>query len=133
MPVKSGTQFLYAHIEYSGGDGLTPPGLEIGSSPNLDVTITIRATDDPGSPVIDKFSGKWRAALRNSDGNVYDIVGLNFVEGVVNASYKTSRAAKRGSAICRLLESDLTAVSVGNVEYRFRIVGDTTFKVYEDV
>jgi len=67
-PVKSGTHFLYAHIEYSGGDGLTPPGLEIGSSPNLDVTITIRANEDPASAIIDKFSRKWRVVIRNSDG-----------------------------------------------------------------
>jgi len=72
-------------------------------------------------------------ALRNSDAQVYDIVGLNLVKGVVNASYKTTPAAKRGSAICQLCESDLTAMEVGKIEYRFKIVGDTTFKVYENV
>jgi len=112
---------------------LTPLGLEIGSLPNLDVTIAIRATEDPASAIIDKLSGNWRVAIRNSNGQVYDIVGLNFVNGVVNASYKTTRAAKRGPGICRLLESDLTTVRVGKVEYWFKIVGDTTFKIYEDM
>jgi len=51
----------------------------------------------------------------------------------VDASYKTTRAAKRGPAICRLCESDLTAVRLGKIEYLFKIVGNTTFKVYEDV
>ncbi|MFZ3047016.1 MAG: hypothetical protein WA151_13980 [Desulfatirhabdiaceae bacterium] len=124
--------YLYAHVELSGGDGLDPAGIEVNSEAGLAVTITIRASENPLSPVIDAFSGKWRVHLRSSDGRIYDIVGLNFINGAVSAVYPVARAAKRGPAVCQMLESDLTPVIVGGVEYRFRLVGDTTFKVYED-
>lgn len=124
--------YLYAHIAMTGGDELDPPGIEMVTGDDLTISIAVRLGADPASTLVSVFSGKWRIAIRTSDGNIYDIVGTTFTAGEAVAVYTVVRAAKLGPAVCRILESDLIPVSVGPTEYHFKLIGDTEFKVYED-
>lgn len=126
-------KYLYAHIEFSGGDGLDPIGIETSEGDDLAITVTIMDGEDSDTAnTVTALSGKWRFTLRNEAGGIYDVIGATFSEGVAAVTYKGTRAEKRGPAIVSFLESDLTTASVGDVEYKFHIVGDTTFKAYED-
>jgi len=94
----------------------------------ISISAAFRETEDPASNILAMINGMWRVVIRDSDRLVYDIIGVNFVNGMASFSYKTTNRP----AICKLHESDLNAlpIIIGETEYKIVLVNPVEFKVY---
>lgn len=116
---------VYLHLGISGGDGDTPPGIVNDGVAAIQVDIALRASADPGSPVL-PVSGDWRVTIRDDTGAIYDVVRLTITNGQAQVSYTSNQRP----AVCQVLERDFYPVTVGGVSYQVRLAGSAEFKVY---
>lgn len=85
--------YVYVHIDVSG-----PVSGGIVSIPNdgvtdATITFTLRETEDPGSAILDTITRNWSLALRDSDGMIYDHIGIRYVNGVATIQYTNTKAS----------------------------------------
>ncbi|GEM_PF-4165578 len=120
--------YLFLHINLSDGDGIDPIGMLNDGTDTISISAAFRETEDPASNILAMINGMWRVVIRDSDRLVYDIIGVNFVNGMASFSYKTTNRP----AICKLHESDLNAlpIIIGETEYKIVLVNPVEFKVY---
>jgi len=121
--------YLYIHLAMT-GDGRTPVGIKNNGVDSLAVTATFRQTSNPASPAISSIHDvSWRVTIRDTNNNIYDIVDVNFIQGVAAFNYTTNNNAN----ICQILESDFEVIEFGGQTYTLKLIGDSTFKVYRDL
>jgi hypothetical protein len=122
---------LYLHINLTDGDGEEPIGILNDGIDSLHVNAIFRQTSESSSQILTMINNYWRVVIRDSDGLIYDIVKVTFVNGVADLYYKTTNKP----AICNLLEKDLNEMPVifNTIQYTIKIVGDTKFKVYRSL
>lgn len=120
--------YLFLHIALTDGDGIDPIGMINDGVDAISISAAFRETEDPASNILAMINGMWRVVIRDSDRLVYDIIGVNFVNGMASFSYKTTNRP----AICKLHESDLNALPIvfGETEYKIVLVNPVEFKVY---
>lgn len=77
---------IWYHVDITGGDNKTPIGIRNDGVDSVTVNITARETekiDSPIRPITDDF----RVNIRTVDGNMYDVILLNLVDGVGSITY----------------------------------------------
>ena len=57
------------------------------------IEFTLRGTENPTSAVLSSITRVWSVALRDPDGNVYDYLGLRFVDGTTTIQYTNTKAS----------------------------------------
>ena len=120
--------YLFLHITLTGGDGIDPIGMINDGVDAISISAAFRGTEDPTSNILTMISGMWRVVIRDSDRLVYDIIGVDFTEGVSTFQYKTTGKP----AICKLKEADLNAIPIviGETVYKIVLANPVEFKVY---
>ena len=119
---------LHLHITLTDGDGIDPIGMLNDGVDAISISAAFRQTADPASAVLTMITGMWRVVIRDSDNLVYDIIGVEFINGVASFPYTSTNRP----AICKLHESDLNAlpIIIGETEYKIVLVNPVEFKVY---
>ena len=119
---------LHLHITLTDGDGIDPIGMLNDGVDAISISAAFRQATDPASAVLTMITGMWRVVIRDSDNLVYDIIGVNFINGVASFPYTTTNRP----AICKLHESDLNAlpIIIGETEYKIVLVNPVEFKIY---
>jgi len=128
QPVLDTRTPLYLHITLTDGDGIDPIGMLNDGVDAISISAAFRQTADPASAVLTMITGMWRVVIRDSDNLVYDIIGVEFINGVASFPYTSTNRP----AICKLHESDLNAlpIIIGETEYKIVLVNPVEFKVY---
>ena len=118
--------YLYLHVGMVDGDGKDPIGIVNNGTDSMAVTITFRATASPTSTVITAVNDSWRVLIRDSDGAIYDVILITFVNGVATFTYKTTNRP----AVCTMQESDMEIITLGSDNYKLKLVAEPKFTIY---
>lgn len=130
---------IWYHIDATGGDGKNPAGIRNDGTDALNITITARETEDPESPVRG-INDDFRMEIRTSDGYVYDVLLVSFVNGVGSLTY-TDDAPKGNTLTVSIPEGLVVQINDdGTVNvppfaekkqvYSVYLAGETQFIVY---
>jgi len=117
---------VYLHFTIAGGDGDDPPGANIDGSNPLQISVALRQTADPASPIINK-TATWRITIRGENGGVYDVRKITLTNGTAGPfNYSGIGLA----AACEIRQSDFDPITAGDTTYNVNIVGHLWFKFY---
>lgn len=120
---------LFAHINVTGGDGNTPIGIVNDGVDSFSINVAIREGEEPDSAIVTSFTNmNYRVKIREDSGSIYDIINVNFVDGVSTFNYSTTNKA----SVCLVQEDDLIPINIGSVEYKIGLVGNTEFIIYRN-
>jgi hypothetical protein len=119
---------IFLHVTLTDGDGKKPIGIQNNGTDSLNVSATFRTGDEQTDPIIDVINQEWRVTIREPKSRIYDIVNIEFINGILNFHYTTTNKP----ANCIINEDDFEIVSLNEVRYKMTLIGDTNFKVYRD-
>ena len=124
-PEEQSSDCVYLHLVMSGGDGGDPPGLANDGEESITVNATFRAGENADSDIITAVDITRRINIKDSSGNIADIVKVAFTAGVCQIDYTTTGVP----GIYHLDEDDFIEKING---MGIKLLGDTEFKVYRD-
>jgi hypothetical protein len=91
----------------------------------IDVVMSLRKGRHPESELV-SVSDTWQLIIRNQEDQVYDIVEVEFINGVCEFSYQTDNIP----AVCTINEEDLKRVQINDDDYQVKIVNKPMFRIY---
>ncbi|MBI9092716.1 MAG: hypothetical protein JEZ12_26165 [Desulfobacterium sp.] len=123
--------YLYLHVALAGGDGRRDPiGIANDGVETINVVATLRQAEEIESTILESIAGDFRIILRQNSGAEFSTIKVAMEAGVIQFPFKTTSSM---TGLVNILSSDMTEIfSLGEKEYRLKIVGDTQFKVYEN-
>jgi hypothetical protein len=124
--------YLYIIGTVSGGDGMSPVGILNDGSTSA--TIALIVSSSPSAPTAVALSGTWRIPIRDSSGNIRDIILMTITNGVASLTYSMgSTAAPAMPGNLSILESDFGPVVVSGVTYTLKLVNPLNLIVYRSI
>ena len=117
-------QFIYLHLNLSGGDGEEIPGIANDGTESITVTAALRLGSEEDSDII-ALDFSIRVNILDNNNTIVDIIKVNFVSGECSFNYTTT--GNRGDyRISDVYDGQLNGYSV-------KVLGDLNFKVYKYV
>ena len=113
---------LELHFTVTGGDGLTPPGINLDNAAQH--TLSVHCEMQINGTVL-PVSDKWRVPFVGKSGDLYRL--LKFKNGVANFTITTD---KEGLFVADV--SRFATVKMGEQAYRVDVVGNASFQAYHE-
>jgi len=114
---------IVVHLDISGGDGETIPGIENDGIEFVKILVECKLPDGSAAPLPD---GNYRIIIRDGDDSEYDLISVPFISG--SSLFDYSCDLKPATA-----HIDVSDLGVPGFELNFIILGDNLIKIYRSL